>query len=250
VDQSVHKALAAVEEGHWLWRARREIIAALIDRYAPRKLDGGLRLAEVGCGSGGNLATLARFGSVLGAEADPDTYRSLREARGEAYPVVLHHIPEPLPGRYHVLGMFDVLEHIADDANALSWAADHLEPDGILVLTVPAFQFLWSELDDVAHHFRRYTPGALRKVVPPTLTIEHMSCFNSFLFPLVVGARTAMRLLPHAWRPGRAQLGIPPAPINWLLHRILRLERHLVVRGRLPLGVSILLVARRRSAQA
>lgn len=250
MEQSVHETLGKVEEIHWWWRARREIIADAIARYAPVRPEGRLRLAEIGCGSGGNLGMLAQFGSVIGAEADPATYEQLRRSRGDSHDVVLHRIPEDLPGRFHVIGMFDVLEHVSDDVGALRWAWEHLEPGGILVLTVPAFQFLWSQLDVAAHHLRRYTASSLAAVVPDTLTIEHCSCFNSLLFPLILAARTAMRVIPSASQPSRSQLDVPPEPLNWLLYRVFRLERQIVVRNRLPLGVSLLLIARRPLAPA
>lgn len=250
MDREVHNTLAAVEEQHWWWRTRREIIADAIGQYAPAASHGGLRLAEVGCGHGGNLAMLAKFGQVLGAEADPDTYSALQANRGAAYPVIQHQIPEPLPQRYHVIGMFDVLEHIQDDAQALRWLAGYLEPGGIAVLTVPALQFLWSELDSAAKHFRRYTEAGLRRIVPDTLSLEHITYFNSLLFPPIAAIRTAMRLLPRKLRPSARQLELPPPALNSLLHRIFGLERKLVIRGHLPVGVSVLLVLRRRSAPA
>jgi SAM-dependent methyltransferase len=247
LEQAVHAKLAEVEDRHWWWRARREIIAAAVARYAPTPPPGGLRLAEVGCGSGGNLGMLSRFGTVLGAEPEASAVEYLHSKRGDAFKVLCHRIPEPLPDRYHVLGMFDVLEHIADDAGTMSWAAEHLAPGGVLILTVPAFQFLWTEQDEAAHHLRRYTTDDLVRLVPPSLALEHVSYFNSLLFPPILAVRTAMRLVRRRDHPPRDHLGIPPEPINWLFYRILRLERHFVPRRRWRFGVSILLVARRRS---
>jgi SAM-dependent methyltransferase len=247
VQQSVYEKLAAVEDRHWWWRARREIISSAIARYAPAAPSGGLRLVEVGCGSGGNLAMLAKFGNVLGAESEPNAVEYLRRKHGAEFNVVHHRVPEPLPGRYHVLGLFDVLEHIPDDAGTMKWISEHLEPDGIVVLTVPAFQFLWTEQDDAAHHLRRYTYDNLLKVVPDSLSVEHASYFNSLLFPPILAVRTAMRATRRRDRPPQDHLGIPPAPLNWLFYRLFSVERHFVPRQRWPFGVSLLLVARRRA---
>lgn len=249
MERTVHNTLAAVEDEHWWWQTRREIISDLICAYAPRS-SGGLRLAELGCGHGGNLEMLSRFGEVLGAEADAETYSALRLLRGSSHRVIRHQIPEPLPERFHVIGMFDVLEHIQDDAAALRWVADHLEPGGIAVITVPALQCLWSELDTAARHHRRYTQSTLAALVPSTLTVEHITYFNSLLLPPIAAVRAVMRLLPRRMRPSASQLDRPPAPINSLLQHLFALERRVVVHGHLPLGVSIALVLRRRAAPA
>ena len=250
LDTTVFKQMAQIEDRHWWCRARREILATAIERFSTRSAASRIRLAEVGCGSGGNLPMLATFGRVLGTEPDVATVDYLRRTRGEAFEVICQPVPAPLPGKFHVIAMFDVLEHIEDDRGALAWVSDHLEPGGIVVLSVPAFRFLWTEQDEAAHHFRRYTPDELVNVVPESLTIEHVSCFNTLLFPAILAVRTAMQLRRRKNRPPKTHLGIPPEPFNWLFYRIFRLERHFVCRLRFNLGVSILLVARRRLAPA
>lgn len=247
MERAVYDKLAAVEDQHWWWRARREIIAAAIAQHAPPAPAEGLRLVEVGCGSGGNLTMLSRFGKVLGAEPEASAVDYLRRKRGNEFEVLCHRVPEPLPGRYHVMGMFDVLEHIADDAGTLNWAAQHLEPNGIVILTVPAFQFLWTEQDEAAHHLRRYRQDDLVRLVPKSLSLEHVTYFNSLLFPPILAVRTVMRMTRRRDTPPQDHLGIPPAAFNWLFYRLLRLERHFVPRRRWSFGVSLLLVARRRS---
>jgi SAM-dependent methyltransferase len=245
VEQAVYNELAGCEEHHWWFRARRDIFASVIRKYAPRPSKGELRLIEVGCGSGGNLPMLSSFGAVIGAEPEPTAISYFLEKQGHAFSVIPHRVPEPLPGRYHVIGMFDVIEHIEDDAGALKWAAEHLEPGGILVVSVPAFQFLWTEQDEAAHHFRRYVPRQLLGLVPPSLSVDHLSCFNTLLFPAILAARGVMRKTTPPHRPPKLHLGIPPEPLNWLLYQIFRFERFFVPRWRVNVGVSILLVARR-----
>ena len=248
VDSPQYDILANVEDAHWWWRARREILRDVIDRFRPA--GGGLRLLEVGCGSGGNLPMLAEFGAVVGAEREARAIDLLRARRGDAFHVVPHAIPEPLPGRFDVIGMFDVLEHVEDDAGAMRWAARQLEPGGIVVVTVPAFQFLWTEQDDAVHHTRRYTTGDLTRVLPPEIELVHLTYFNSLLFAPIAGVRALMNLVPRGDRPPRSHLGVPPAPINALFYRLFRLERHVVPAASIPFGVSALLVGRRRRESA
>lgn len=236
---------ADIDVQHWWWRARREIALAALARVRPAA--GDLRVVEVGCGTGGNLPALARLGRVLGAEPNAAAVEVARARLGAAGEVVRHEIPEALPGRFDVLFLFDVLEHLGDDAGALSWAARQLEPDGLVVATVPALACLWSEQDDVVEHRRRYTRAALLSAVPPELEVLQLTYYNTVLFLPILAARLAMRLTrPLRRGPPRSHLGVPPAPLNELLFRLFRLERHLVPRRRLPVGVSLLLVARLR----
>jgi methyltransferase family protein len=193
---------------------------------------------------------MAAFGTVLGTEPEVSVVDSLRERRGHEFEVMCHRVPEPLPGRYHVMALLDVLEHISDDSGTMRWAAHHLEPGGILVVAVPAFQFLWTEQDDAAHHFRRYTKDRLVRLLPPSLSLEHVTYFNTLLFAPILAARVIMQLIPRGNRPPRAHLGIPPEPFNWLFYQAFRLDRRLVSRQSSGVGVSILMVARRNSAPA
>jgi SAM-dependent methyltransferase len=247
VELEDYKLMASVEDTHWWNCARREIVEIAIKRYSPRTTDRPWRLLEVGCGSGGNLPTLAQFGNVLGAEHEPLAIDSLRSKFGDRFSVLRHSIPEPLPGPFHVVGMFDVLEHIEDDAAAMKWVADQLKPGGVAIVTVPALPFLWSEHDEAAHHFRRYTRRSLLRTVPSSVEVVHAAYFNFLLLPVVAAVLMAVRLLPKRFRPRGTHMGLPPKFFNRLLYQIFRQERHLAPKFRVPVGVSLLLILRRRS---
>jgi SAM-dependent methyltransferase len=240
-----YRRMADIEDHHWWWRARREIVSSTIERYAPHGNGAPLRVLEVGCGTGGNLPTLAKFGHVLGAEHEQVAIDFLLQKHGARFEVIRHSIPEPLPEKVDILAMLDVLEHIDDDAGALEWVASQLLPGGIAVITVPAFPFLWSDLDDAVHHRRRYVLADFTPLIPPSLELVHLTCYNSILFPLVAGARVSLNLLPRRLRPAGAQLNVPPKPLNWLFYQAFRAEQHFAPRLRAPFGVSILLVLRR-----
>jgi SAM-dependent methyltransferase len=242
-----YELMSSVEDAHWWWRARRDILADTIRTHLP---DFGVarRVAEVGCGSGGNLPMLAEFGTVTGAELEPSAVAKAHAKHGGRFEVLTHRIPEPLPRPVHLLGMFDVIEHIEDDRAALRWAAEQLVPGGLLVITVPAFGFLWTRHDEAAHHFRRYSPASLRAIVPPEFEVRHLTCFNTVLFPVVAAIRLALRLVPRSLQPNKTHMGLPPKPLNEFLYRLFRSERRLAPRRRSPLGVSVLAVLRRRDA--
>jgi SAM-dependent methyltransferase len=237
--------MAAVEDRHWWWRARREILARTIEIYAPPGGATQRRVLEVGCGTGGNLSMLGQFGDVVGAEHEPAAIRYIEGKYPGRFQVIQHSIPDPIPGQFDIVGMFDVLEHIEDDTMALRWVAGQLRPGGVAVLTVPAFPFLWSQHDVAARHYRRYRLDGLRALVPPELELLHSTYFNVLVFPAVAAVRLGMRLLPRTWQPQGTHMALPPEPLNWLGYQGFRVERFLAPRRRSGVGVSALLVLRR-----
>jgi SAM-dependent methyltransferase len=187
---------------------------------------------------------LAGFGDAMGAEASSLAQAHDRRKFGDRFRTVEHRVPDALPGRFDVLCAMDVLEHIPDDVEAMRWVAQHLLPGGIAVITVPAFQALWTEQDEAVLHVRRYTPATLARLIPPELERVHLSCFNTILFPPILAVRAAMRMRRRGERPPRSHLGVPPTIFNEPLFWLLRAERDVVTRFSLPVGVSVLLVAR------
>ena len=239
MERIVYDRMAELDQLHWWYRARREEIAALIERAA--RPPACARILEVGCGTGHNLPMLARFGTVDAIEIDPDA-RALAEQR-LGRPVAGARLPD-LPGiperAYDLVGAFDVVEHVDDDGAAVAALARRLKPGGKLVLTVPAHQWMWSAHDVVNHHKRRYSKRGFRRLLEGApLRIEALGYLNSLLFPLAVGARMAGRMT------GRddADDKLPPKPVNWAFEKVFGLERYLVARLPLPPGLSLFAVA-------
>jgi SAM-dependent methyltransferase len=238
MERVVYEKMAELDQLHWWYRARREVLAALIRRKARPKA--GAKLLEIGCGTGHNLAMLSEFGEVEGLELD-DEARAIAEKR-LGRPVRNTPLPglEGVPERhYDLIGAFDVIEHIEDDAAAISSIARRLKSGGRLVVTVPAHQWMWSAHDVVNHHKRRYSKRALRQLIEGSpLQLEAIGYFNSLLFPLAI----ARRLSPLRERADD-ELSLPPRPLNAALERAFASERHLVARLPLPPGLSLFAVA-------
>lgn len=239
MDRVVYDQMAALDQRHWWYRARREVIAALIRRRVQPPADA--RLLEIGCGTGHNLEMLRQFGTVDALEVD-ETARTLAEKRlGKT--VFSAPLPDlaGIPERsYDVVAAFDVIEHIPDDVAAVSAMARLLKPRGKLVMTVPAHQWMWSAHDVVNHHQRRYSKAGLKRLLNGSpLKLESIGYFNSLLFPVAVAERFASKLRGKE----DADLGLPPAPINQALERIFAAERGLVGRVPLPPGLSLFAVA-------
>jgi SAM-dependent methyltransferase len=239
MERVVYQQMADLDQRHWWFRARREVLAALIRREVRPPVRS--KILEIGCGTGHNFAMLGQFGHVEALELD-DEARALSEQRlGRS--VMKAPLPE-LAGvpkrRYDLIGAFDVIEHIDDDHAAIASIATRLKVGGNLVVTVPAHQWMWSAHDVVNHHKRRYSKRALKRLIESSpLRLEKLGYFNSLLFPLAIVERLASKLRGK----DNADLILPPAPLNAALERAFAAERHLVGRLPLPPGLSLFAVA-------
>ena len=239
MERIVYDKMAELDQRHWWYRARREVIAALIRRRI--NLPADARILEIGCGTGHNFAMLSQFGHVDGLELDAEA-RGLAEKRlGRS--VLSAPLPElvGVPERhYDLIATFDVIEHIDDDHAAVAAIASRLKPGGTYIATVPAHQWIWSAHDVVSHHKRRYSKRSFRALIDGSpLHLEKIGYLNSLLFPLAL----AQRLTARMRRKDDAGLELPAGPINTALERIFAAERLLIGRVPLPPGLSLFAIA-------
>jgi SAM-dependent methyltransferase len=236
MERIVYDRMAELDSRHWWYRARREILARLIERKIA--LPPEPRILEIGCGTGHNLAMLARFGRV---EIDPAARAIASSRLGQA----VHDAPLPdLEGvpeeAYDLIALLDVLEHVEADRDALRGIARRLRPGGRILLTVPAHPWMWSSHDVANHHKRRYTKATFKTAISDAgLKLETLTYFNSVLFPLAAAARVTARL---AKREGSGD-AMPPKPVNALFETLFGLERYAIGRLPFPPGVSLAAIA-------
>ncbi len=244
MNPEIYTLMAAIEDQHWWFRARRALVANQLGRLG---LSPDSSILDAGCGTGGNLAMLCRHGHVEAMEMDAQA-RTI--AAGKALARVREGIlPDALPfpeSHFDLITLLDVLEHVDEDEAALDALGRRLKPGGYLVITVPAFAFLWSRHDEAHHHKRRYRIRDLKqKAIAAGMEITYASYFNTLLFPLIAAVRLVDRLRPSGWQQG--DLAMPPLWLNNLLYVVFSSERWLLGRMSFPFGVSALLVARKPS---
>lgn len=242
MEEAAYSGMAHAEGRHWWFAARRRIIKRMLHRL---DLPADARILEIGCGSGGNLAMLGELGELEAIELD-DTARTVARSRS-TIAVRKGSLPDGMPdftAPFDLILMLDVLEHIEQDEPSLDRLIGLLNPGGQLMLTVPAFPFVWSAHDVLHHHFRRYRRGSLRRMLERAgFTVDYASYFNTFLFPLVAGVRLLGRLIGEG--DPQAALNMPAAPINLALREIFAAEQWVMRALPLPFGVSLMVVARK-----
>lgn len=244
MDDSLFATFAEVEQRHWWFQARREIVLAVAGNLLPE----GARLLDVGCGTGFVLERLRERYEAFGVDVSPLAVELCR-ARGLDRVAVgsTEDLSAVEACRFSGIFLLDVLEHLDDDLGALVRLREVLAPGGVVIITVPAFMFLWSPHDEVNEHRRRYRLAELRRLLARAgFEVERATYFNASLFPLAAVVRVAGRVLGAR---GTGGLRIPPEPINGVLRRIFASERHWLTRGphggSFPFGVSLLAVGSR-----
>ncbi len=187
------------------------------------------RILDAGCGSGRNMVELADLGTVTGIELSETSVELARER--DAGEVVAGSVLEmPFPDDSFDLAVsLDVIEHLEDDLGALRELRRTVAPGGALLVTVPAYQWLWSGHDEINHHHRRYTRRSLQRVAEQAGWNQvRTTYFNSLLLPVAILLRVLDRVNRAKTTESSLDLWIPPEPVNWLLERPLALEAALI----------------------
>ncbi len=252
MDDALYEEMFRMEQSHWWFCAKHRIVRALLDRFlpgpaamaaAPRRRR---RVADLGCGCGMMLQKLRGDFDAVGMDDSPQAIgfcarRGVRVTQGR--------LPDQIglePGTFDAVLMLDVLEHLDQDAASAAAAARLLGPGGILLCTVPAYPWLYGPRDAHHHHRRRYTRGQFGKLFDlPGMRLEKLSYFNSLLFLPAAAARLKSKWLGD--KDAAADLTLPPAPINRVLQTMFAAERHWLIGGSLPFGLSLLAICRREN---
>lgn len=234
---------AKIEDAHWWFRARREIMRDILKKHLPSKERRSI--AEIGCGTGGNLKYFQKHYRVIGVDISPEAVRYSTERTD--CEVLLGDFRDKLLGRWDEIDAVilpDVLEHVNEDAAFLEDLVSNLRVGALILLTVPAHEFLWSTHDLILGHKRRYSLTTL-SLLWKSLPVEELffTPFNTLLFPPIALYRMIRRNSSN--RKG-SDLTMPAPWLNFLLYKIFSADRKLLKLFRLPFGVSYLAVLRKK----
>lgn len=226
---------------HWWWRVREEILLRRISALIAGASH-PLRILDVGCGAGLFFDALQRFGHVEGIESDPTALQYAGRWRDRIYIGQLDASFKP-EAPFDLILMLDILEHLEEPGRLIRSAIPLLTPTGRLVITVPAFNWLWTRHDDLNHHVHRYTAAQMRSAV----SAEGLVVTDSiYLFQSLVVPKALVRLVETLRHTPPHVPGIPGEPLNSVLQLWLRTE-YAVARW-LPFGTSLMVVASREQA--
>lgn len=240
---SLTAAEHALEDTYWWFVGRRAIIDSILRRFAS-----GCRVAvDVGCGTGRNMAILAQYAETVAGLDRSLAALSIAVSRGLAAGCVDGHSLPLADESVDLLTAFDVLEHMDDDVRALEEFNRVLRPGGLLMVTVPAYRFLWSEHDEALMHRRRYVASELHVKLNRTgYEVIFRSYAVFFVFFPILFYRLFRGLFPKdAMSPKASHVVLPPM-LNSLLTWMLQIEAFLIRFVRLPWGTSIVMLSRRQ----
>lgn len=235
-----YRELYELEDRHWWFRSRRRVVWALLRRA---ELPASPRILDAGCGTGRNLL---EFGSLGEAEGVDFSGEAVEFCRRRGLERVQQAPLEQLPfgdGRFDVVIATDVIEHLDDDRRALAELRRVTKPGGRLVVTVPAYTWLWSRHDESLHHRRRYTARRLSAQMTSAGWAPRVETyFFTALLPGVAAVRAFRRGEGNG--DGESDLSLTSARVGRLLELPSRGEAKLIERGvNLPAGVSVGMVA-------
>jgi len=238
------------EDSHWWFASRTRALKAVMGSILPDKPD--FRLLDIGCGAGNMIHHLSHYGQVKGLEIDA---RPVKVAHQRGYDVDLFDATEPMPfddNSFDAVTALDVIEHNEDDLAILADSHRILKPGGHIVITVPAFMWLWSHNDDLNAHVRRYTAGELRqKMTGAGFKVRRITYNNFFVFPMAAALILLRRsadaepdLASHHLDETEYQVEMEPAspPVNTVLTLVGQIEAGLIRFVNLPVGTSLIAV--------
>jgi len=246
-----YRKLYEMEKVYWWHIGRRRIIYLLIEKFIISENINNLKIIDIGCGGGSVLDILSNFGDVLGID---DNETALNFARQNGFSNVrringAHLSKEPnFLNNFDLVTCLDVMEHTDDDELLLREIFQILKPNGYALITVPAYNFIWSEHDEALNHKRRYTASELhRKLNDAGFAVIKRSYAITFLFPLILLYRLFRGVFPKDSHEPKTSYVMLPKSINTFFVYILGIESRLLNYIDLPFGSSIVCVARKKA---
>jgi SAM-dependent methyltransferase len=240
---SEYAEMYKLESFYWWFVARRRLLESLVEEVASEKKTP--RILDIGCGTGINFSVLSKFGNTFSSDFSEE---ALGFCKSRGIDNLVRSYVESLPfvdSSFDLVTALDMLEHIDDDLAGMDELMRVMADDGTLLITVPAYGFLWSEHDEALHHRRRYAASELRnKLTNSGFEVERITYYITFLFFPILFMRFAQSLSKKSIHAKTSHV-ILPKWLNSLLISVLGLERVLLRWVNFPFGVSIVCLAKK-----
>ncbi|MGC2423996.1 MAG: class I SAM-dependent methyltransferase [Nitrospirota bacterium] len=237
-----------LEDTYWWFLAKHSIVKSFIHLYYGSNTRDAYVL-DIGCGTGAFLDVLDGMGFTTHGLDISEEALQFCVSRGKSR-IVAGNVEKEMPFRnkmFDVVTGLDVIEHVDDYQSVIAEACRVLKPGGILLITMPAFKFLWNQHDEVHHHKRRFVRKELKAAIDASgeFDVLKLSYYNFFLFPFVC----IFRILKKTFHMAQGQkddfVRVPPL-INKSLFRIFSMEFFFLKHISFPFGVSIIAMLQKR----
>lgn len=236
---SEYQEMSEREDNYWWHTGRLSVVDKQLRLLCGDK--NKLRILNIGCGTGGTLPTLQKYGDVFNVDISAEALKYLKQ-KGYAGKLVKDHRLPFKNGEFDIVVALDVLEHIDQDRLSLDEWKRVLKKSGKVLITVPAYDFLWSGHDTSLHHYRRYTRSKLNWDLKKSgFSKVKLSYMISFSLPLVIGFRMLHKLTGKKMNEQTSYVNLPRF-INNLFHKLLVVESHSLKHVNHPFGTSVLAV--------
>ena len=244
MQQHTYAIMDEVEGSHWWFVGRRKILESFLEPICSRLAtrDSQLRILDVGCGTGANIEMLSQYGNAEGVDVSDDALEFCRRKGLQ----VQKGLAESLPYEdqsFDLTTALDVVEHLDDDLAGLKEMYRVTKAGGYSLIFVPAFMWLWGVQDDISHHRIRYTKKQIvDRLERAGYTVERATYANWTFFTPILAGRTLMRLT--GLKP-ESENNITISGLNGVLGKLFGAERFWLKHLNFPLGVSIVVVAKK-----
>ena len=242
-----YKEMYLNEERHWWFVGTRNILFSIMDKFVGK--DKNTKILDIGCGTGIVMKKLESYGEAFGIDISDEAIlfcikrgiKNISKANAEKLPFENNY--------FDLITSFDVLEHIDNAVITVKEIYRTLNMNGIAILSVPAYKFLWSSHDEALKHVTRFTIGELKELILlNNFEILKISYFNFFLFPIIALVRHTKNISQKVVNKNIKQTDLKNTPVlfNKILISILNLESKILKKINFPYGVSILAIIKKK----